>query len=112
MRAKAPVRRGALFAGLGVDVGEHGTANGCTSSGLIDFCGDEKGTWVYRHYDRAVWLRPEFGGEVALGPVAMRMAVAPLIQLASPDVQHGCIECDDGEEGVTFTMGLHGRVPL
>jgi hypothetical protein len=112
VRAKAPLRRGAFFAGIGVDVGEHAAENGCSSSGFIDFCGDANGTWVYRHYDRAVWIRPEFGGEVSLGPVAARFAMAPLFQLASPDVQHGCIECDDGEEGFTFTMGLHGRIPL
>ena len=29
-----------------------------------------------------------------MGPVALRMAVAPVMQLAEPDEQTGCIECD------------------
>lgn len=112
VRAKKPLRHGALFVGLGVDVGEHAVANGCSSSGFIDFCGAANGTFVYHHYDRAVWLRPEFGGEMATGPVAARISIAPLIQMASPDQERGCLDCDDGEDGITFMMSVHGRMPL
>lgn len=111
-RAKQPLGRGALFAGLGVVTGEHGAANGCSSSGFIDFCGDRNGSYVERHWDRAWWLRPEFGGEVALGVVAARFAIAPVILLVEPDEEIGCTGCDDGQQGVVFTMGLHGRLPL
>lgn len=111
VRGRLPLRYGALFAGIGVVTGEHHAANGCTSSGLIDFCGGED-TYVERHWKRAVWIRPELGGEVALGPVALRFALAPLAQLAEPVSETGCIECDDGEDEMLFTMGLHGRIPL
>ena len=111
VRTKLAFGYGALFAGLGFITGEHGAANGCTSSGFLDFCGGDD-TYVERHWDRAFWLKPEFGGEVALGVVAMRFAVAPLVQLADPDMESGCLECSDGQQGVLFTMGIHGRLPL
>jgi hypothetical protein len=111
-RAKRPLGRGAVFAGFGVVTGEHGTANGCTSSGFIDFCGASNNTYVERHWERAMWLRPEVGGEAALGVFAARFTVAPVFQLAEPDTESGCIECDDEEQGIVFTMSLHGRLPL
>lgn len=110
-RAKVPFRRGAVFLGMGVIAGEHSAANGCTSSGFLDFCGGED-TYVERHWDRAIWLRTEIGGEVSLGPVALRMAVAPLVHLTDPDTESGCAGCDDGEQGFLIAMGLHGRIPL
>ena len=56
-RAKVAFNHGALFAGVGVVTGEHSAQNGCTSSGFIDFCGGQD-TFVTRHWDRAVWVRP------------------------------------------------------
>ncbi|HEY5924424.1 MAG TPA: hypothetical protein VIV11_22255 [Kofleriaceae bacterium] len=110
-RAKKAFKHGAVFAGIGMITGEHSAENGCTASGFIDFCGGTD-TFVSRHWDRALWVRGEFGGEVSLGPVAFRFSVSPVSQLAEPDMESGCIECDDGEQGVVFTMGLHGRFPL
>ena len=111
-RAKLPLRRGALFAGFGVITGEHANANGCTASGFIDFCGGVD-TYVNRHWDRAVFLTPEFGGELALGPVALRMSVAPVIDASpDPDYEEGCLACDDGGPEIVFNIGLHGRVPM
>ena len=112
VRAKLPLRRGALFVGFGVITGEHTNQNGCTSSGFIDFC-DGMDTYVTRHWDRAVWLTPEVGGEVALGPVAMRMSISPLINaLPKPDYESGCLNCDDGAPDILINIGLHGRIPM
>jgi hypothetical protein len=111
-RAKLPLRGGALFAGLGVTTGEHGEANGCVSSGFVDFCGAQNNTFVYRHWDRATWLRAEVGGEVAVGPIAARLALAPVFQLGSPTEVEGCAACSSGDRGFVITMGIHGRIPL
>ena len=111
-RAKRPLGRGAVFAGFGVVTGEHGATNGCTSSGLIDYCGASNHTYVERHWERAIWLRPEVGGEAAIGVFAARITVAPIFQLVAPDTESGCVECDDGQQGFVFTLGLHGRLPL
>jgi hypothetical protein len=111
-RARLPLRHGALLAGVGLTGGEHGVRNGCQARGFIDFCGDRNDTLVYRRWRRALWLRPELAAEVGIGPVAARLAVAPLVRLGAPDMERGCLECEDGEQGVLFTLGLHGRLPV
>ena len=111
-RGKLPLGDGALFAGAGMVTGEHSARDGCTSSGFLNFCGDRQGTFVYRHWEHAVWIRPEIGGEAALGPIAARISVSPIIQLASPDAERGCLECSDGQNGIVVTLGIHGRLRL
>ena len=111
-RARIPIENAGVLLGLGVLEGATAVAAGCLSSGFIDFCGEENGTLVYRRWDHAVWLRPELGAEGGFGPMAVRITVAPLIQLAHPDQVEGCTTCDDGEPGGLLTLSLHGRIPL
>ncbi|HTE54816.1 MAG TPA: hypothetical protein VK698_28375 [Kofleriaceae bacterium] len=111
-RAKIPIENAALLLGLGVIEGATAVAAGCQSSGIINLCGDENGTLAYRRWDHAVWVRPELGAEGGFGPMAVRLTVAPLIQLAHPDQVEGCKSCDDGEPGALLTLSLHGRISL
>jgi hypothetical protein len=111
-RGRLPVGHAAFVAGFGVLAGEHGVVNGCRSEGFLDFCGDRQGTLIYRHWRRAIWLRPELGGEIALGPIAARLSVSPLVLLGGPDDERGCVECSDGMGSLLFTIGIHGRIPL
>ena len=111
-RGRLPVGHAAFIAGFGLLEGEHAVQNGCLSEGFLDFCGDRQGTLVYRHWRRAVWIRPELGGEIALGPIAARMSLSPLVLLGAPDEERGCVECNDGMGSLLFTIGIHGRLPL